>query len=778
MAVMLACPAWMSAQHNITDGAWNITFDESAKTLTYEQNGKQLIKGAYVEVHNAAEEKLLSKDYPSVSLTSEAVSDVFGSGTKYTYTYSGLAGKDNIEQSIYIYPGKNYLLVEAAIVATGGTTKTNYIAPMVSTTSTTFLPSGGENVVYDMPHDNDNWVGYSAQPWSIGQPNTSCEVSAMYDVLSRQGLVVGSIEHENWKSGITVTPNGQNRLRNLTVAAGVVSSRTNDVWEGRPSLTKHGSISGQRVRSPKYFFGYYADWRNGLEELGEATEKLCSKLKWDKGTIFAWQSWGGMAEHVNYEGAVNVSDFFKQQLEPNNFHNENGECYIVLDSFWDNLSDDQLRSFVQHCKQNGQHPGIYHTPFSYWGNESQAAMYRPYEGSPYTWADIAIRANGQLRKIASIALDPTHPGTLEYNRERFKKFKDLGFEYIKLDFINNGTLEADKFYEPGITTGMQAYTYGMDKILEMADGMFVDLSIAPVFPAKGHARRISCDSWGELDNSMYTLNSIELGWWLDRVYPYNDPDHLVLSRAESEGAARIRYTCGAMTGTVLLGDNYSLAGSYPGKQSERDLAMKIATNADINAVAHIGRSFRPVDGRLATMFSRYDKYTYGVDQEFVLDTEDALYYVVFNYDKSAQYTKTADFERLGISKDNVKGIKELWTGQTVEVTGNGFNVAVPQCDVRMYRIDKNSGGTGIAGVTEGNSQNVKINYSNGSLTMEAPEAISSVAVYDMSGALLLNDTFKSAAVSAAVAFDAKAGVYVARIVLESGCPVAKKILVK
>lgn len=402
MAVMLACPAWMSAQHNITDGAWNITFDESAKTLTYEQNGKQLIKGAYVEVHNAAEEKLLSKDYPSVSLTSEAVSDVFGSGTKYTYTYSGLAGKDNIEQSIYIYPGKNYLLVEAAIVATGGTTKTNYIAPMVSTTSTTFLPSGGENVVYDMPHDNDNWVGYSAQPWSIGQPNTSCEVSAMYDVLSRQGLVVGSIEHDNWKSGITVTPNGQNRLRNLTVAAGVVSSRTNDVWEGRPSLSKHGSISGQRVRSPKYFFGYYADWRNGLEELGEATEKLCPKLKWDKGTIFAWQSWGGMAEHVNYEGAVNVSDFFKQQLEPNNFHNENGECYIVLDSFWDNLSDDQLRSFVQHCKQNGQHPGIYHTPFSYWGNESQAAMYRPYEGSPYTWADIAIRANGQLLSLIHI----------------------------------------------------------------------------------------------------------------------------------------------------------------------------------------------------------------------------------------------------------------------------------------------------------------------------------------------------------------------------------------
>ena len=485
-----------------------------------------------------------------------------------------------------------------------------------------------------------------------------------------------------------------------------------------------------------------------------------------------------MAEHVNYEGAVNVSDFFKQQLEPNNFHNENGECYIVLDSYWDNLNDDQLRSFVQHCKQNGQHPGIYHTPFSYWGSESDAALYRPYEGSPYTWADIALRANGQLRKIASIALDPTHPGTLEYNRQRFQKFKDLGFEYVKLDFINNGTLEADKFYEPGITTGMQAYTYGMDKILEMADGMFVDLSIAPVFPAKGHARRISCDCWGELNNSMYSLNSIELGWWLDRVYQYNDPDHLVLSRAETEGAARIRYTCGAMTGTVLLGDNYSLAGSYPGKQSERDLAMKIATNADINAVAQIGRSFRPVEGRLATMFTRYDKYNYGVDQEFVLDTEDALYYVVFNYDKSSQYTKTADFERLGISKDNVKSIKELWTGQTVDFSDNGFDVSVPQCDVRMYRIDKNNGGAGIDGVVDGNTDNVKINYSNGSLTIEAPEAISSVAVYDISGTLCGRCSLMSNNNAMSMTIGAGAGIYVTKIELKSGIIFSKKLLVK
>ena len=348
----------------------------------------------------------------------------------------------------------------------------------------------------------------------------------------------------------------------------------------------------------------------------------------------------------------------------------------------------ELKKFVKYCKDNGLHPGVYFTPFSYWGNEENAKKQKVTGAEQYTFADLAITANGKMRRIASIALDPTHPGTLAYNKQQFDKFKKWGFEYVKLDFINNGTLEADKFYAPGITTGVQAYNYGMNEIIKMLDGMFIDLSIAPVFPAKGHARRISCDCWGELDNSMYCLNSVEMSWWLDRVYQYNDPDHLVLSRAKTDGEARIRYTCGAMTGTVLLGDNYATVGdTIANPEAERALAMRVATNADINAVAHIGRSFRPVDGGLAYDSNRYGK-AFRVDNEFVLDTDNALYYVVFNYDKDADFRKTADFSRIGIRADEVKSIKELWTGANVEMRNWGFEVSIPKCDVRMYRIEK------------------------------------------------------------------------------------------
>ena len=692
MAALVACPAMMSAQHDIKDGAWQIKFDENAKTLTYTQNGVDLVRNAYVAVHNPAETQLLSKNYPNVKLDKKAVNDEFGTGTKYTYTYSGLQGKDNIEQSIYIYPDKGYMLVDAVLVANGETAKTNYIAPIVSdNSSTAFLPAVGQNYIYRMPHDNDNWVSYNAQSWTEGRSVESCEVSVAYDVMSRKGLVVGSIEHDNWKSGVTITPSSSNSLSKITVAAGVVNELTNDInkeFPDRPSLYKHGSISGKRVSSPRFFFGFYNDWRNGLEDLGDATAALEPKLPWDGGTIFAWQSWGGMAFGVNYTGVIDVCNFFKNDLVKANFHNENGTCYMVLDSGWNLLSEKELKKFVKYCKDNGLHPGVYFTPFSYWGNEENARKQKVTGAEQYTFADLAITANGKMRRIASIALDPTHPGTLAYNKQQFDKFKKWGFEYVKLDFINNGTLEADKFYAPGITTGVQAYNYGMNEIIKMLDGMFIDLSIAPVFPAKGHARRISCDCWGELDNSMYCLNSVEMSWWLDRVYQYNDPDHLVLSRAKTDGEARIRYTCGAMTGTVLLGDNYATVGdTIANPEAERALAMRVATNADINAVAHIGRSFRPVDGGLAYDSNRYGK-AFRVDNEFVLDTDNALYYVVFNYDKDADFRKTADFSRIGIRADEVKSIKELWTGANVEMRNWGFEVSIPKCDVRMYRIEK------------------------------------------------------------------------------------------
>ena len=161
--------------------------------------------------------------------------------------------------------------------------------------------------------------------------------------------------------------------------------------------------------------------------------------------------------------------------------------------------------------------------------------------------------------------------------------------------MNNGSQEADSFYDKSITTGMQAYNYGMDYIVEFAGDMMLDYSIAPVFPAKAHVRRIGCDAWGDLPQSMYTINCINGSWWLDRIYSFNDPDHMCLSKVSFSGKgsndeqeARIRYTCGLMTGMTLLGGTYAYEGDVVnnyghviGNDAERARVVKFASNQDL-----------------------------------------------------------------------------------------------------------------------------------------------------------------------------------------------------
>lgn len=87
-------------------------------------------------------------------------------------------------------------------------------------------------------------------------------------------------------------------------------------------------------------------------------------------------------------------------------------------------------------------------------------------------------------------------------------------------------------------------------------GIFLALSISPLFPSQyGNSRRIACDTWGTIGQTEYAMNAISGGWWTDRLYQYNDPDHLVMVEAgdqayTTEGENRARISSGAVTGMM------------------------------------------------------------------------------------------------------------------------------------------------------------------------------------------------------------------------------------
>lgn len=302
-----------------------------------------------------------------------------------------------------------------------------------------------------------------------------------------------------------------------------------------------------------------------------------------------------MERNINYDGVISVSDFIKENIQGKGHFGEDGIVFVGLDSFWDNLNWEQLKQFADHCHANGQIPGIYWTPFCDWFPENDRAL----EGNNgYYYSQTHLKVNGKTKKLCGAGcMDPTAPSTLSRINYFIDKFKSAGFKYLKLDFMTNGIIEADSYYRKDITTGVQAYNFGMKHLRERCgDDMFLVESIAPLFPANyAHARRISCDAWGEMWHTNYMMNSFSFGWWLNRVYCFNDPDHLVMGdRSDAENMSRM--TTGAVTGYCMLGDNLSTKGTFIGSEQSQAKSKKYATYEKVNDVIRLGKSFRPAYG--------------------------------------------------------------------------------------------------------------------------------------------------------------------------------------
>lgn len=206
------------------------------------------------------------------------------------------------------------------------------------------------------------------------------------------------------------------------------------------------------------------------------------------------------------------------------------------------------------------------------------------------------------------ALDCTHPAWEGYARDFIRGVAEEGFDYLKIDFLGHGSMEA-KFADPSIRTGRQAYCHGMgillDELLKQDHPIFLSLSIAPIFPyGFGHARRCCCDSFGHIEDVSYVLNALNFGWWTNgRLYALNDPDHIALYNSVIDGRgptlmneARSRYNSAVISGTVmLLSDNFGPDCSKELAENSIQRVREITCNAKLNELARSKVAFRPVE---------------------------------------------------------------------------------------------------------------------------------------------------------------------------------------
>jgi len=408
-----------------------------------------------------------------------------------------------------------------------------------------------------------------------------------------------------------------------------------------------------------------------MEEYADANAYYDSKLSWSGGVPFGWNSWVKIQSTLDYNKAITVSDFVKNNLQNNNFNN-NGAVYVNLDSYWDNLSETELSNFVSRCHTNGQKAGIYWAPFVWWGTDLNVTV----EGSSYKYGDIVLRKTdgSPISLDGALALDPTHPGTKERINYFIDKFKTKGFEYIKLDFLTHGALEGGSIngthYDRSVQTGTQAYNQGMQYVVNRIGGqMFISLSIAPLFPYKyGNARRLACDTYGSASESSYLLNSLTYGWWMNgKIYQYNDPDQLVFD-GFSANENKTRLISGVISGTVFL------AGDDLTTTTGQNLAKTYLTNSAIDSVARLGKTFRPVEGNTGS----------DATDVFMLQNGTSNYIAVFNYG-STSTTKSVNLLRAGLNGTQNYSVTDLWSGSTSSASGT-LSVSLGSYEAKLFEL--------------------------------------------------------------------------------------------
>lgn len=630
LALLVSC-----GESSVSSGKWTVSYDQVQKGHRIEKENQLLSDGVYAS-YKLGNKLVTTRDYKKSSSKVTAISDAFGQGSllQVTYTDSNLP---TLVQSFYIYPEKDYLLTEFTLQGGAADVESNYMAPVTIDRMPAVLAEGDNRALFQ-PFDNDCWIRYQSHPLTFDQLR-SYEVATVFNNDDR------------------------NNIGSLVCFGGVADSLTRD-------SKAHGALKGKMVKSPKVFFGIFNDWRAGLEEYGKANAVVAPVKRWPGAVTFGWNSWGALQFRLNHQNAIEVSDFFKENLQNNHFVNTDGNVTIGLDSGWNSFTEEELKDFVNHCTANGQIPGVYWTPFTDWGKHPERMIK---DAPDYKFQDVYLYANGQPQELdGAYAIDPTHPAIEEMMKKTSDLFRRCGFKYVKMDFMTHGAMEADKWYNPEIRTGIQGYNYGMQLLNKYFGDMYLNLSISPVFPAHyANSRRIACDAWNKIKDTEYTLNALSYGWWQDEVYQYNDADHLVLREA-TEGENRARITSGAITGLYIVGDDFSKGG----KQIDKDRALKFLTNPDVNAVAK-GVSFSPVEGNGEKSEHQFIHH----------DADGTSYFAIFNYSED-EMNATISLERMGLDPAANYQAKELWSGNEQPVKEK-LTVTVPAKDALLYKIRNN-----------------------------------------------------------------------------------------
>ena len=563
-------------------------------SFVYYRNGEKII-GAHSSARVKDGRRIDTRTAARTGTEVREQADCFGSGKTVVNTFEdeGLI----LTQYISMYEGEDFLNVQISLKDRFKLTETNYLSAYETiypdwSYKPLFLSLDQKMLL--TPFDNDMWVRYESTPPRPGR--TSYDVTAIYDERTNEGLVIGSVDFDTWKNAIQWSFCD---ARCVVAFSGAADAATHDTLP-------HGYITGEEVFSARFIVKWSPDVRDGMKEYGRLCTKVMPARPWHGKVPFGWNSYSALAGMFQLSHWKAAGDFIHDELTE--FCDEDGVTFINIDAA--RIEEmDELRAYVDTLHARGQKAGWYCGPCI---SHRAFGQFAKVAGTDIPLSEIFLKDfDGRIMPAmdSSVPLDVTHPLWEVHARNTIKRLVDLNVDYIKIDFLSHACVEGN-FYNKDIKTGRQAinlaYRIMSDEMSVEKCGreIFVDLSIAPIFPYfLGHARRSCCDTFGHYDDTRYALNALNFGFWeCGTIYRFGDPDHCALYHSKVDGRtvtteieAKSRFNLSVIAGTVLLlSDNFGPVGDESIIQGARERVKRLVNNKDLIEVARFGEAFVPL----------------------------------------------------------------------------------------------------------------------------------------------------------------------------------------
>lgn len=662
-----------------TNGNYTITYDLGTGKGNLSYGGTTVISNFYSD-YNISGSSTRTYSYDSGTRTASWISignDAYGTGGYKLTITSNLNSGSVIVLNFYLYADVPFFLADMQ-VQKGTSQDVTFMEPIAA--NNLDIGSGSDKRILTAPYTNNNDFGV-APVNSFGTfDGTSYWVSCIFDSSNKKGFVAGAATVMGWKS-----------MQYLAQ-----SSSPNGPLSGFSVYNSGGAQSGTNVSSDKFFLGYYSDYRTGLEEFGTKYNTGESHMTWGGGVPVGYNSWYTLrSADLTAENMYPIVDYTANNLKSLGYN------YVNLDAGWQQddeygspdpvkwpvriQGENPMKSFADYIHGKGLKAGIYLNPF----NVSDALLDRVIPNTSYTFRQACLKDSlGNIIRtyIGTNTLDMTHPGALQYVRNRVQDFVNWGYDYIKIDFLDTALAEGNH-YDSG-KNGLQAYRLGMgaikDTVVASGRSIYIDESIAPLLPnAFAHGRRSGCDT--ELGVDSYTgyerqaFNAVASWFSNGTIWQYNDGDTAMVDNYVGSGSnvydknqARL-----LMSAVTMAGGHWLVSENLPIVPDDK---MAILKNSSLLSVALKGKAARPVN---------MTNFHWGTDHapavSYITDTNGDCIVNLSNWNDSAANI-VVNFADIGLSSTATYYVSDLYKSVKVGTFTGSYTKSFSGKDSTIVRV--------------------------------------------------------------------------------------------